>query len=39
MGALAASTLLRRIQGEDVPEETVVQPELVVRESTAQVRT
>jgi len=38
MGALAASTLLSRIQGEDVPEETVVQPELVVRESTAQVR-
>ena len=38
MGAMAASTLLSRIQGEDVPEETVVQPELVVRESTARVR-
>jgi DNA-binding LacI/PurR family transcriptional regulator len=34
MGAAAASTLLRQIQGEDVPEETVLQPELVVREST-----
>jgi hypothetical protein len=28
-------TLLQRIKGEDVPEETVVQPELVARESTA----
>ncbi len=37
MGAMAASTLLSRIQGEEVPEETVVQPELVVRESTAHV--
>jgi DNA-binding LacI/PurR family transcriptional regulator len=37
MGAIAATTLLRRIQGEEVPEETVVQPELVVRESTAPV--
>jgi DNA-binding LacI/PurR family transcriptional regulator len=35
MGEMAASTLLRRIQGEEVPEETVVQPELAVRESTA----
>ncbi len=35
MGVIAASTLLRRIHGEKVPEETVVQPELVVRESTA----
>jgi LacI family transcriptional regulator len=35
MGALAASTLLRRIQGEQVSEETLVQPEFVVRESTA----
>jgi len=35
MGAIAATTLLQRIQGEEVPEETVVQPELVVRESTA----
>ena len=37
MGALAAATLLQRIQGEAVPEETVVAPELVVRESTAPV--
>jgi DNA-binding LacI/PurR family transcriptional regulator len=35
MGAIAATTLLQRIQGEEVPDETVVQPELVVRESTA----
>ena len=35
MGAIAASTLLRRIHGEDVPQETVLQPELVIRESTA----
>src|SRR5258708_1959953 len=35
MGAIAATTLLQRIQGEEIPEETVVQPELVVRESTA----
>ena len=35
MGAIAASTLLRRIQGEEIPDETVLQPELVVRESTA----
>jgi LacI family transcriptional regulator len=34
MGAAAASTLLREIQGEDVPEETVLQPQLIVREST-----
>jgi LacI family transcriptional regulator len=37
MGAMAASTLLRRIQGEEVSEETVIQPELVIRESTAAV--
>ncbi len=37
MGAMAASTLLQRIQGEEVPEETVVQPEIVVRESTARI--
>jgi len=37
MGEMAASTLLRRIQGEAVPEETVVQPELVVRESTSRI--
>jgi DNA-binding LacI/PurR family transcriptional regulator len=35
MGAMAALTLLRRIQGEEVAEETVIQPELVIRESTA----
>jgi LacI family transcriptional regulator len=39
MGAAAASTLLRQIQGEDVPEETVLQPELVVRESTGPAST
>ena len=38
MGAMAASTLLQRINGEEVPQETVVPPELVVRESTASVR-
>ncbi len=37
MGAIAATTLLQRIQGEEVPDETVVQPELVVRESTARL--
>lgn len=37
MGEMAASTLLQRIHGENVPEETVVQPELAVRESTARV--
>jgi len=35
MGAIAASTLLQRIHGEDVPEETILQPELVIRESTS----
>jgi LacI family transcriptional regulator len=39
MGTIAASTLLRRIHGQKVPEETVIQPELVVRESTAAVGT
>jgi LacI family transcriptional regulator len=39
MGEIAASTLLRRIHGEDIPEETVIQPELVIRESTARART
>jgi len=38
MGAMAATTLLQRIRGEEVPEETVVPPELVVRESTAPAR-
>src|SRR5437667_12771798 len=37
MGEMAASTLLQRIQGESVPEESVVQPELVVRESTSRI--
>jgi DNA-binding LacI/PurR family transcriptional regulator len=37
MGAIAAATLLQRIEGQEVPEETVVQPELVVRESTARL--
>jgi len=34
MGGMAASTLLQRIEGIEVAEETVVEPELVVREST-----
>ena len=38
MGAVAATTLLLRIYGEAVPEETVVQPELVARESTIQIQ-
>jgi LacI family transcriptional regulator len=38
MGAVAATTLLQRIYGEAVPEETVVQPELVARESTIQIQ-
>jgi DNA-binding LacI/PurR family transcriptional regulator len=37
MGAIAATTLLQRIRGEETLEETVVQPELVVRESTARI--
>jgi DNA-binding LacI/PurR family transcriptional regulator len=37
MGGIAASTLLRRIQGEKVQEEIVIQPELVIRESTAAI--
>src|SRR5437588_9559570 len=35
MGEMAASTLLLRIRGEDVPEESLIRPELVIRESTA----
>jgi LacI family transcriptional regulator len=34
MGATAASALLRQIHGEEVAEEIVLSPELVVREST-----
>jgi LacI family transcriptional regulator len=37
MGAIAASTLLKRIHGDEVPQETVLKPELVVRESTAAI--
>lgn len=37
MGEMAASTLLQRIDGVEVAEETVVEPELVVRESTGPV--
>ena len=37
MGGMAASTLLQRIHSQEVPEETLVQPELVVRESTGRV--
>jgi LacI family transcriptional regulator len=35
MGAAAATALLREIHGEAAPEETILQPELVVRESTS----
>jgi len=35
MGAIAATTLLERLQGkEDYPEQIAVEPELMVREST-----
>ena len=37
MGEMAARTLLQRIEGEQVARETVVKPELVVRESAARV--
>lgn len=37
MGAIAASRLLKRIHGDEVPQETVLQPELVIRQSTAAV--
>jgi DNA-binding LacI/PurR family transcriptional regulator len=36
MGAIAASSLIKRIHSQKVPPETIVQPELVIRESTAQ---
>lgn len=39
MGSAAASTLLQEIQGDGAPEETVLQPELVVRESTGPAST
>jgi LacI family transcriptional regulator len=41
MGKIAAETLLRRItcNGLDYPREIIVEPELVVRESTARART
>jgi LacI family transcriptional regulator len=38
MGSLAASTLLRKLTHEKLPDTIKVDPELVVRESTAQVR-
>jgi LacI family transcriptional regulator len=39
MGTIAAQTLLERIDGrEDYPDEIAIQPELVVRESTASPR-
>ncbi len=38
MGALAASTLLKKLAHEKLPDVIKVDPELVVRESTAQVR-
>ena len=37
MGEMAASTLLERIDGQKVADETVIPPELVVRESTAAI--
>jgi LacI family transcriptional regulator len=37
MGALAASTLLKKLANEKLPDTIKVDPELVVRESTAQV--
>jgi len=38
MGEMAASTLLHRIEGGEVAAESVVRPELVVRESTTPAR-
>jgi LacI family transcriptional regulator len=38
MGALAASSLLKKLVHEKLPDTIKVDPELVVRESTAQVR-
>jgi len=39
MGTIAAQTLLERIDGrEDYPAEIAIQPELVVRESTAALK-
>lgn len=37
MGATAASTLLQEIHGQDAAEETVLQPKLIIRESTGPV--
>jgi DNA-binding LacI/PurR family transcriptional regulator len=39
MGNVAASLLLKKINGTKVPEISRIEPELVVRESTARVRT
>ncbi|MGD0443836.1 MAG: LacI family DNA-binding transcriptional regulator [Edaphobacter sp.] len=39
MGALAASSLLKKLNHEKIPETIKVDPELVVRESTAPART
>jgi DNA-binding LacI/PurR family transcriptional regulator len=40
MGNLAAQTLLDRIDGnKDLPGEIAIEPELIVRESTAKRRT
>jgi len=36
MGAIAAETLIERIEGrKDYPSEIAIEPELVIRESTA----
>lgn len=37
MGELAAEALIRRLEGEEMPDEITVEPELIVRESTARV--
>jgi len=40
MGEVAAQSLLERIEGKkDYPAEIAIEPELVVRESTAQIAT
>jgi LacI family transcriptional regulator len=39
MGALAADSLLKKLNHEKLPDVIKVDPELVVRESTAQART
>ena len=38
MGSIAADMLLRKLAGEALPARTLVEPELMVRESTAPAR-